>query len=458
MQGLFNSQQTILVLGLGETGASVLRWLEHFPELTVIAADTRDHPPQLALLNNSFPRVRFFCGTDTEIACQQADVIIVSPGVPLSYTPLSVAQQRGALVLGDVEVFARVINQLSHKPIVIGITGSNGKSTVTTMVGEILKHAGYHTAVVGNIGTPVLDVMAESHSIQAYVLELSSFQLETTHNLYLDAATVLNVSEDHLDRYQDMDSYAAAKERIFRYCKQRIVNRQDTYSWAMSEPTSWSFGLDQSVNTNDWGIEHKDNEVWISHGQSTCLKLSSFPLAGLHNAANAMAALALTYAVGVNPSVAVEALMKFKGLPHRVEPVATHNQITFYDDSKGTNVGATVAALEGLPQKVVLIAGGDGKGQDFSPLSPALNTHGRALVLIGRDAPLIEQATLHCGIPIDHARDMKEAVVKAMHFAQTGDAVLLSPACASFDMFDNYLHRAQVFIQSVKDVIEERAS
>ncbi|MDE2422773.1 MAG: UDP-N-acetylmuramoyl-L-alanine--D-glutamate ligase [Betaproteobacteria bacterium] len=457
MVNLFNQQQTILVLGLGETGASVLRWLKQYPDLRVIAADTRDNPPHIESLKECFSGISFYCGKEADRAIDRAHIIIASPGIPLSYPPIVEAIKRGAQVMGDVEIFARLVGQSTSKPILIGITGSNGKSTVTTMVGEILKEAGLKTAVVGNIGTPVLDAINEPEAYQAYVIELSSFQLETTDSLYLDAATVLNLSEDHLDRYPGMREYAAAKERIFKHCKARVTNRDDRYSSAMTEQGTLTFGLSAPQISTDWGTQKIDDQLWVYQGSTPYFSVDRFPLAGLHNVANAMAALALTQAVGIDPVAACASLTRFKGLPHRVEFVTRHNDITFYDDSKGTNVGATVAALEGLPQKVVLIAGGEGKGQDFSPLQSALKQHARALVLIGRDAPLIEQATQHSGIPTVFAKDMKEAVVKSLDFALKGDAVLLSPACASFDMFDNYLHRAQVFIRSVEEVIGDSA-
>ncbi|MDD5331049.1 MAG: UDP-N-acetylmuramoyl-L-alanine--D-glutamate ligase, partial [Sulfuricella sp.] len=340
-------------------------------------------------------------------------------------------------------------------------TGANGKTTVTEMVGAMCRKAGLRTVVAGNIGLPVLDALADlerrGETPDVFVLELSSFQLETTRSLHPSAATVLNVTEDHMDRYAGMDDYAAAKAHIFAGRGAQVLNREDRYSLAMARTgrSIVSFGLDAPKNEADWGLLPGDGGLWLAQGANRLMPVGELRLAGLHNAANALAALALCRAIDLPFAPLLEALREFKGLPHRVEQVAQVNGVTFYDDSKGTNVGATVAALNGMAtQKVVLIAGGDGKGQDFTPLAPAVAAHARAVVLIGRDAAKIGAALAGCGVPLIDAASLEEAVAAAFAQARPDDAVLLSPACASFDMFRNYEHRAQVFVAAVRQLAE----
>ena len=445
--------RTVLVLGLGDTGLATVRWLRaHGARVRV--ADTRAQPPHAGVLRREAPEVDVHTGPFTRACFEGQSLIVASPGVPLAEPEVAAAMARGQEVVGDVELFARTIQSLSRPPRVVAITGANGKTTVTTMVGEMVRAAGLDTAVIGNIGTPVLEALNAPTPAEVYVLELSSFQLEATHNLALRAATVLNVTEDHLDRYADMDAYTAAKARIFAHCGQRILNREDPRSLAMANPGAITFGLDVPPTARDWGLSPND---WVCCGTTPVMALATLPLSGRHNAANAMAALALCDALGVPRPVAVQALQSFKGLPHRVERVATVAGVTYYDDSKGTNVGATVAALTGMTAPVVRIAGGDGKGQDFSPLKAALSRHARALVLIGRDAPRIEAAVAGCGVPLVHANDMEDAVRQAARLAQREDVVLMSPACASFDMFSNYLHRAEVFVAAVRALVQQKA-
>ena len=334
---------------------------------------------------------------------------------------------------------------------VIAVTGTNGKTTTTAMTGALCRAAGKATAVAGNISPAALSALMDSLDAgrlpEVWVLELSSFQLETTVSLEADAAAVLNVSDDHMDRYAGLDDYAAAKARIFEGGGVQVLNRQDPRVMAMARAVSprLTFGLDAPAGADDFGII----DGWLAQGAERLLRADELAVSGLHNAANALAALALCRAIGLAPAPLLPALREFRGLPHRVERIAEIDGAVWYDDSKGTNVGATVAALEGLGRKVVLIAGGDGKGQDFAPLGPVLAAHGRALVLIGRDAMKIEAAVGDCGIPVIHAQDMDQAVRKAAVAARGGDAVLLSPACASFDMYRNYVHRAEVFVQAV---------
>ena len=440
----------VLVLGLGETGLSSVRWLAaQGARLSV--ADTRENPPGLDTLKAELPQVTIHTGAFKPTSFADVDLIVASPGVPLTEPEIQAAVQRGVSVVGDVELFAQY-RPTSAK--VIAITGANGKTTVTTLVGEICKAAGLKTIVAGNIGLPVLDaLMMETPDV--YVLELSSFQLETTNNLQIDAATMLNLSEDHMDRYASFQDYAIAKARIFYNAKLQVLNRDDAWSMMMARPklAQVTFGLDDDTDNNSeetsYGLKQVDGDTWLCEGDKELINLQDLKIVGLHNAANALAAVALCRGIGVDYAHIIQTLYNFKGLPHRVEWVANIDDVDYYDDSKGTNVGATCAALTGLAQKVVLIAGGDGKGQDFTPLAAAVSENASAVVLIGRDAPLIEAALLPTNVPLYQAIDLPEAVNIAKKLAKADEAVLLSPACASFDMFRNYVHRAEVFVAAV---------
>ncbi len=448
--------QSVLVIGLGETGLSLARWLTA-QGAQVCVADSRVTPPGADTLYKDMPQVDAHFGPFRDESLIGVERIAISPGVPLAEPFVQRAIARGIPVVGDIELLAQEIEQVQPKPKVIAITGANGKTTVTSMVGAMCAAAGLDTQVAGNISPAVLDALREREEKQPqiWVLELSSFQLETTHSLDADAAVVLNVTEDHLDRYDgSMDRYAAAKLRIFHGGGVQVVNRDDTRSKAMriAGRKQVSFGLNPPSSDADWGISREGALVWLMHGSHKILRSDELQVSGLHNVANALAALALCRALDMPLEPLVEALRAFKGLPHRVEKVAELFGVTYYDDSKGTNVGATEAALKGLGRPAVVILGGDGKGQDFAPLKDAVAEHARAAVLIGRDAPLIEKALQGCGKPIVNARDMDEAVRIATDHAQAGDAVLMSPACASFDMYKNYLHRAETFIAAVKKV------
>ena len=333
----------------------------------------------------------------------------------------------------------------------LGVTGTNGKSTVTALAAAMARAAGLDAPAIGNIGVPVLEALgrAEAQGFpDLYVVELSSYQLETTSSLALDAATVLNVTQDHLDRYDTLADYARAKERIFRHCARRVVNRDDPWSSRMADPASWSFGLGEPRGDGEWGLDAGTRT--LRRGTRALLRVDEMGMTGLHNVANGLAAHALATAAGLAPEPLARALAEFKGLPHRVQPVAEARGVRFYDDSKGTNVGAAVAALEGFDVPVVLIAGGEGKGQDFAPLAPAVKAHARAVVLIGRDAGILAAALAPAGVPIARAATMEEAVAAAFAAAREGDAVLLSPACASFDMFRGYGHRGEVFAAAAR--------
>jgi UDP-N-acetylmuramoylalanine--D-glutamate ligase len=447
------NNKRVLVLGLGETGLSALRWLQG-QGACLSVADTREAPPGLETVRTQLPEVALFLGPFRSEVFDRAQVIVASPGVSLAEPQVRAAIARGVPVVGDVELFAQY--RPSHAK-VIAITGANGKSTVTLMVGEMCSRAGLKTVVAGNIGLPVLDTL-DGREADVYVLELSSFQLETTSSLNADAATVLNVTEDHMDRYAGMMDYAAAKTRVFRGHGIQVLNREDDWSrsMALEGRGQVTFGRDKPPSKYDFGLLQQRRAVWLVQGESKLMKLDQMRIAGLHNAVNALAALALCRAIGLEYEPLLQVLREFKGLPHRVEWVADIGDVAFYDDSKGTNVGATCAALEGLTRRVVLIAGGDGKGQDFSPLSQAVAKNGRAVVLIGRDGPQIGRALYSAGVPLLHAESMQQAVQIAHQAAQPGDVVLLSPACASFDMFRNYAHRAEVFIAAVR-ALEESA-
>jgi UDP-N-acetylmuramoylalanine--D-glutamate ligase len=439
----------VLVLGLGDTGLSALRWLSG-QGARLTAADSRDAPPNLALVQVDMPQVTVHLGTFRERAFAGAELIVISPGVALSEPQVQAAIARGVPVVGDIELFALYRPKKSR---VIAITGSNGKSTTTALVGAMCQRAGLKTIVAGNIGLPVLDTLS-MEAPDVFVLELSSFQLETTSSLNANAATVLNVSEDHLDRYPGMAEYAAAKARIFAGNGVQVLNRRNSWSKKMALPDRHIvyFGDDGPDAAHNYGLRQTGRDIWLMQGDTDLLNFAECRIAGLHNATNALAALALCRAIGLNRAPILAALREFKGLPHRVEWVTEINGITFFDDSKGTNVGATCAAIDGLPPKVVLIAGGDGKGQDFNPLQQHIRRNARGVILIGRDAPIIAAAIKAANVPLIGADNMQEAVQKAFSAAQPGDAVLLSPACASFDMFRNYIHRAEVFVSAVRQL------
>ena len=444
-----------LVVGLGDTGAACVRWLiEH--DAQVRATDTREEPPHAQHVREAFPEASLRLGGFEREDFEWADLVVVSPGVALATPELQWAVKAGKDVVGDVELFARALKDTSAY--VIAITGSNGKSTVTSLVGHLCAAVGLDTVVAGNIGLPVLDALDNQDTLgrcpDVWVLELSSFQLETTSSLKPDTATVLNISQDHMDRYANLDDYAVAKTRIFAGLGVQVLNRDDpaVMAMALEDRTQWTFGLtvNEALAPGQFGLATRKDRLWLCEGDEALLPVDKLPIAGLHNAANALAALALCRAIQLPYEGLIPALKTFEGLPHRVQKVAEVAGRTFYDDSKGTNVGATAAALLGFASPVVLIAGGDGKGQDFSPLQAAVG-NARAVVQIGRDGPLIE-AAIGGACPVHRAESMEEAVQLAFKLSRAGDAVLLSPACASWDMFRNYAHRAEVFIAAVKQL------
>ncbi len=443
------NNKRVLVLGLGETGLSALRWL--FAQgANVAVADTRKNPPGAGAVKAEMPTVLVHCGEFNVTLLKAAELLVVSPGISLAESAIQVAIDAGVAVVGDVELFAQYRPDSAK---VIAITGANGKTTVATLVGEMCKAAGLKTIVAGNIGLPVLDTL-QMETPDVYVLELSSFQLETTNSLKVDAATLLNLTEDHMDRYGELAMYAAAKAHIFYHAACQVLNRDDAWSMIMERPNAKvsTFGLD--ADAQHFGIDNTQEDIWLCDGGQHLINAADLHSRGSHNASNALAALALCRAIGLEYAPLLNALYNFKGLPHRVEWIADIDDVDYYNDSKGTNVGATCAALSGFPQKIVLIAGGDGKGQDFSPLVSPVKNNVRAVVLIGRDAALIEQTLLATEVAMYHAQDMAEAVVIAKRVSESGDAVLLSPACASFDMYKNYIDRAEAFVGAVRQLEE----
>lgn len=441
----------IVVLGLGLTGLSAARWAaRHGARVSV--ADTRADPPYAAQLAAELPRVPLSRGPITDATLADASTIVISPGLSKDLPPIAAAVARGVELVGDVELFARALRPAQR---VLAITGSNGKTTVASLCGELARAAGLIPAVIGNIGEPVLDVLA-GHERGApwpdvFVIELSSFQLETTVSLDATAATVLNVTENHLDRYAGIDAYALAKTRIFAGAGEQILNRDDPRSLSMRLPgrVVQTFGAGVPEAELDWGLVQRSGAPWLARGGALLLAASDLALVGRHNALNALAALALTSSVAKIDSKVIAALAAFRGLPHRMERVAEIGDVLFINDSKGTTVAATQAALEGLARPAVLIAGGDGKGQDFAPLKAHVSRHCRAVILLGRDAPVIAAALSGTEAAVEFAPALEVAVSRAIALARRGDAVLLSPACASLDMFRDYVERGDRFKAAV---------
>ncbi len=445
---LIASDHFRIVVGLGKSGMSLVRFLAN-RGVAFAVADTRENPPELATLRRDYPQVEVRCGElDVEFLCR-ADELYVSPGLALATPALQQAAMRGVKLSGDIELFAR-----NAKAPIVAISGSNAKSTVTTLVGEMAAAAGKRVAVGGNLGTPALDLLSDD--VELYVMELSSFQLETTDQLGAEVATVLNVSEDHMDRYSGLPAYHLAKHRIFRGARQVVVNRQDALSRPLigENVPCWTFGLNKP-DINGFGLREENGEKYLSFQFENLMPVRELKIRGAHNQANALAALALGHAVGLPFDAMLSALRTFAGLVHRCQWVRELNGVNYYDDSKATNVGAALAAIEGLGAdisgKLVLIAGGDGKGADFSALKAPVATHCRAVVLLGRDAELLA-ATFSDSVPLVRVKTLEEAVQRAAELAREGDAVLLSPACASLDMFKNFEERGRLFAHAVGDL------
>ncbi|TMH34389.1 MAG: UDP-N-acetylmuramoyl-L-alanine--D-glutamate ligase [Betaproteobacteria bacterium] len=451
--------RNVLVLGLGVTGLSAARWATR-QGARVRVADTRANPPCVSRLATELPKVPVLTGPFTDEKLSGADMIVVSPGLSKDLPPIAAAVARGVELVGDVELFARA---LPPDQKLAAITGSNGKSTVSALTGELLRAAGLTAAVVGNIGEPVLDVLAAHERGEpwpdAFVVELSSFQLETTASLKPTVATVLNVTENHLDRYRGMESYAAAKARVFMAGGEQVLNRDDRRSLAMRLPARavQTFGAGAPQSERQWGLIESQGAPWLARADEPLLATSDLCLVGRHNALNALAALALASTLAKVDARMLHALAQFRGLPHRMERVGEMGGVLFVNDSKATTVAATEAALEGLGRSAVLIAGGDGKGQDFTALKSAVEAHCRAVILLGRDAPAIAAALSGVKAVIEAASTLEVAVARAIARAQSGDVVLLSPACASLDMFRDYLERGERFRAAVATQQREAA-
>lgn len=490
--------QHVLVLGLGASGLAMVRWCVR-QGARVTVADTRDAPPQLAQLRSELPQVDFRGGPfeATLVDGQDVRAVFKSPGLaPATVAPVwQAAQAIGLWTGGELDLFARALRDLQvargYAPRVLAVTGTNGKTTTTSLTGQLVAQAGKTVAVAGNIGPNLLDVLGQHLDAgtlpEVWVLELSSFQLDGVQGFEPTAAVVLNLTQDHLDWHGSMEAYAAAKARIFGSKGLLVLNRDDAAVMAMlPEPVRaklqkpvWreyvSFGAEMPQRPGDYGIEIVNGMAWLVRAMEAdetqkrkrgeeielfiqrLMPAGALRIRGRHNATNALAALALAQAAGCPLGPMLYGLREYRGEPHRVEPVAIVKEVEYFDDSKGTNVGATVAALTGLgaERRIVVILGGDGKGQDFAPLYAPVQRYVRAVVLIGRDAPAIRAAVQGTGVPLFDAATLPEAVGMAQAQAQPSDAVLLSPACASFDMFDNYEHRARVFVEAVQALSDE---
>lgn len=438
--GIIGSDRRILVVGLGKTGLSCVRFLCAQGH-DVAVADSRLQPPGLDELSAGWPQVvAHLGGFDGDLFASFSE-LVVSPGISIAEPAIQQAAAAGARIVGDIDLFSR-----EAKAPVVAITGSNGKTTVTTLLGEMAVAAGLKIAVGGNIGTPALDLLDDAAEL--YVLELSSFQLETTEKLGAQVATLLNISDDHMDRYPGKTAYYHAKQRVFHGCRQAVVNLDDALSAPM-DPTDLAdlcFGFNR-VNPDNFSTVEDEHGTWITFGLGKLLLTSSLKVIGRHNISNVMAALALGKAVGLPMDIMVRVAQAFHGLPHRCEFVRALDGVEFINDSKGTNVGATVAAIESLVPdngKLVLIAGGAGKGADFQSLQQPVLAHCRGVVLFGQDAEQMT-AALPEAVPVVRAESLQNAVVQARAVAQPGDRVLLSPACASLDMFRDYLDRGDQF-------------
>ncbi len=494
----------VLVLGLGESGLAMARWCSR-QGCRLRIADTREAPPNLSALAEHGIDAEFVGGAFSPALLDGGvQLVALSPGLsPLAQdlVPLiASAQERGVPVWGEVEFFAQALRYLGesgYAPKVVAITGTNGKTTTTSMTGQLCERAGKKVAVAGNISPSMLDRLMDAIDATAlpdiWVLELSSFQLETAHTFAPDAATVLNITQDHLDWHGGLDAYAAAKGRIFGPGTVRVLNRDDARTMSLAPkddasgvtaPPYVTFGLNEPTRLGDYGLARENGINWLVQARerepsdetasprrrrqeaaapaelalTRLMPADALRIRGLHNAANALAAFALARAIGLPAAPLLHGLRDYRGEPHRVELIASLDGVDYVDDSKGTNVGATVAALDGLAQRVVLIAGGDGKGQDFAPLARPAARWCRAVMLIGRDAPSIREALVGTGVPLVDHSTLEAATRAASALAQPGDAVLLSPACASLDMFDNYAHRAAVFRSAVEDIAAEKGT
>ena len=487
--------QPVLVLGCGASGLAMARWCAG-QGAQVTVADTREAPPQLAQLLEQVPQARFIPGEFTSELLEGQRLVLRSPGLtPAQVAPVAeAARAAGIPVRGELGLFADALAAMrqaeGYHPAVLAVTGTNGKTTVTALTGQLVERSGKTVAVAGNIGPTLLDTLAQKREAgalpQVWVLELSSFQLEGVTDFEPSAAAVLNLTQDHLDWHGTMEAYAEAKSRVFGTTGVMILNRDDPLVMKMlpqpvrlkggkyEQRDFLTFGGDLPRRPGDFGLEVVNDVAWLVRAHEAdatekrrkgeeeeihlqrLMPADALRIRGRHNAVNALAALALATSAGCQLGPMLYGLREYRGEPHRVEPVGIVNSVEYFDDSKGTNVGASVAALQGLgaERKLVVILGGDGKGQDFSPLAAPVGRFARAVVLIGRDGPQIRAVLEPTGVPLVDAGSMEEAVKLATQRAHAGDAVLMSPACASFDMFRNYPHRAEVFRAAVQAVAD----
>ncbi len=438
-----------VIVGLGATGLSCARYLAK-KNIPFSVMDTRTAPPNLEEFKKLFPQVALSLGSLDDVILDQASQIIISPGISLLQPAIARQLGRGVPIIGDIELFA-----MGVQAPVIAITGTNAKSTVTTLVGEMAFEAGIKVQVGGNLGTPVLDLM-DAPDTELFVLELSSFQLETTFSLAPVVATVLNVTPDHMDRYATVEDYCATKQHIYANCQVAVFNCDDSLTDCGEQYHQRKLGFTlNEPRKNEFGLVKKNNELFLAFEDKLLLSTRELPILGRHYQANALAALAIGYGYGLAFEPMLRTLIRFKGLPHRCQLVRERNGVLWYNDSKGTNVGAALAAIEGLGDvidgRLVLIAGGVGKNADFSPLVMPIEKYVKTVVLIG-DAALIMAAVIGDRVEVIFAKTMEEAVAVADKMAIPGDSVLLSPACASLDMFNNFEHRGHVFTQIVQEL------
>ena len=448
------AQSKATVVGLGATGLSLVRFL-HARGADVTVVDGNSEPAGLAQLQREFPQVKFRSMDVASDILPQADFIALSPGVPRATSAISRAIKHGVPVLGDIELFAREVPASAN---VFAITGSNGKTTTTALAGELAQCVRPDARAAGNIGVPILDALAETPNCSTWVLELSSFQLESTDSLQLASAAVINVTDNHLDRYPSFFRYAAAKERVFHNAKSQVLNRADAWSMSMRRPglSVTTFGVDQPGDSEQFGIDHLDGKATFVRGDTTIISADEVGVSGAHNAQNALAALALMQSLAIPLNLQQTVLRSFAGMPHRCQLIGTINGVKIIDDSKATTVVATTAALDGLAAPTWLIAGGDGKGQHFAVLGMVAAKYCKSVHLIGRDAAEIADALATNGVPTKTFASLEDATHAALDAALPGDQILLSPACASWDMFRNYGHRAEVFAAAVSDWATQR--
>lgn len=452
LQNLLEQHAQALVVGLGVTGYSVVRFLRK-QGLPVTVTDSRQRPPKADELAQAYPEVDTHFGSFDASLIAQHSLLIMSPGIDIKSDDFRAAKQAGATLIGDIELFLRA----NQKPL-IAITGSNGKSTVTTLVGRMCEAGGLKPLVAGNIGFPALDALTNEQPYDVAVLELSSFQLETTTSVPADAATILNVSPDHMDRYQSMGDYVLAKARIMRGAKRAILPRhQQDLEQITRVASELNFGVDEPNAENQYGLKRSKKSRWLMQGENRLVKVRELGLLGMHNVENVLAAYALVSFLDLPRKKVAKAVKAFKGLPHRMETVAEHQDIRWVNDSKATNIGAAATALQSLDSDVIWIAGGQGKGADFSDLRDALSERVKALILFGEDADQIEQA-LSGLVPIERVENLSQAVEFAGSKAVEGDVVLLAPACASFDMYQSFAQRGDHFRELATNWVEAQVS